>query len=31
MNFKKLLIGAFALSAMLAACGDDSTSAKDAD
>ena len=31
MNFKKLLIGAFALSAMLAACVDDSTSAKDTD
>ena len=31
MNFKKLLIGAFALSAMFAACVDDSTSAKDTD
>ena len=31
MNFTKLFVGAFALSAMLVACGDDSTSAKDTD
>ncbi len=29
MNFTKLFVGAFALSAMLVACGDDSASAKD--
>ena len=31
MNFTKLFVGAFALTAMLVACGDDSTSAKDTD
>ncbi len=31
MNFTKLFVGAFALSAMLVACGDDNASAKDTD